>query len=81
MTTGDFFGEMGCFTRFKRSADVVSTSRALIGEITRKRFDDIMYEHPMIASKILYSTVEGMATRVRNNNLKIKNLRAHVRGS
>jgi len=81
MTIGDFFGEMGCFAGFKRSADVVSVNKTLIGEITRRKFDDVMYEHPMVASKILYSTVEGMARRVLNNNLKIKELYANVKGS
>ena len=81
MKTGDFFGEMAFFAGIKRSADVVSASKTLIGEITKESFNTIMRQYPAAASKILYSTGEEMAKRILNNNKKIEQLYSHIKNS
>lgn len=72
LNLGDFFGEMGLFTRDEagRSAEIVTREASKVAEVPYDKFRKIMGQFP----DILFSIATQMADRLRKTNIKLKNL-------
>ena len=78
MKSGDFFGDIAFLAGIKRSADVVAVNDSLIGEMTKRNFDEYILENPVIGCKILYHMAGELARRIVNSNHQIEALNSYL---
>lgn len=65
MLRGEHFGEMSLIDKSVRSLSAVASSDCRLIVVTRKRFYAIIKEEPPLATKLLWSFVQVLASRLR----------------
>lgn len=68
--TGDFFGEMALIEEKARSAGAGAVMKSRLGILHRDHFQQLIYQHPEIALKIIVQ----LAERLRRANQQIEGL-------
>lgn len=68
---GDHFGEMALIDKAPRSADVTAESKTKLLKITRTKFFEVIRKESVLASKLLWSFLQVLSTRLRQSNEEI----------
>ena len=72
LAPGVIFGEMALLDNKPRSADAMVKNTGSIWELTRERLTDIEQEHPQIARRIQINLSLGLAARLRQSTLELR---------
>lgn len=75
LSDGDHFGEMALIDKAPRSADVTAASEGKLLKISRKNFFEIIRKEPQLASKLLWSFLQVLSTRLRKSNTELSDAR------
>lgn len=78
LTDGDHFGEMALIDKAPRSASVTTVDDSKILKITRTDFFQIIRDKPPLATKLLWSFLQVLSTRLRTTNEELSGFREGV---
>jgi len=71
---GDFFGEMSCIVKKRRSASAVTMTECEIVRINGKKFIQLMENDSEAGFQILRKLYETLYDRIQNSNFMLRNL-------
>ena len=69
---GDYFGEMSLIDEGKRSADAITNTPCVLGSISKRAFDDLLFMHKDLAYDLLWTFVRVLSERLRETNEKMR---------
>nr|MBI3611614.1 SLC26A/SulP transporter family protein [Nitrospirota bacterium] len=71
---GDFFGDMAFLDRGRRSAAAVATTATDLYVLSRRRFDAVATDHPMVGRKTFARLARALAIRLRQTDAELRAL-------
>lgn len=77
---GDFFGEIALFDQGPRSADVFANKDCTLLRLSKKNFNQIVEEHPDLASRFLIAMSRFLGGRIRATNERFSKAQHFARG-
>lgn len=72
LSDGDHFGEMALVDKAPRSADITALTDTKLLKMSRGDFFQIIRKEPQLASKLLWSFVQVLSSRLRKTNQEIR---------
>ena len=78
LTDGEIFGEMALIDKAPRSASVTTLEESKILKIARTDFFQIIRDKPPLATKLLWSFLQVLSTRLRTTNEELSGFREGV---
>jgi CRP-like cAMP-binding protein len=75
LSKGEAVGELGLIDGLTRSADVIASSDAAVLILSRKEFDKMVAEKPIIGFKVLQQLAKAMSKTLRDRSETLAQLR------
>jgi sulfate permease, SulP family len=73
---GDFFGDMAFLDKGARSADAVAEVPTQLFVISRRRFDEVVQDKPLIGNRLFAGLARALAIRLRYADSELRALQA-----